>query len=140
MRLLWTVRWQTLVLSTPTKIKSIAGERLKNRLRQRPDGIDIVTPSKNILVFEPAAVRNRQTAQAKLACQRSNCAMKRRRKVPCDHPTTLGLTQQYEEVLRLRHQVGLAETDQHAASQPSDAERADACSRQRPERTAGDQT
>ena len=52
--------------------------------------------------------------------------MKRQRKVPCDHPTASGLAQQYEEVLRLRHQVVLAETDQDAASQPSDAQRAGA--------------
>jgi hypothetical protein len=45
--------------------------------------------------------------------------MKRRRRVPCDHPAPLGLADQYEEVLRLRHQILLAETDQHAASLPS---------------------
>jgi hypothetical protein len=52
--------------------------------------------------------------------------MKRRRKWACDHPRASGLPQQYAEVLRLRHQVLLAETDQDAASQPSDPRRADA--------------
>lgn len=52
--------------------------------------------------------------------------MKQRPKVLCDHPTAMGLNQQYKEVLRLRHQVLLAETNQDAASQPSDAQRADA--------------
>ena len=56
----------------------------------------------------------------------SNCAMKRRGNLPCDRPTALGLNQQYEEVLRLRHQVVLAETNQDAASRPSDAQPADA--------------
>lgn len=58
--------------------------------------------------------------------------MTRRRKVPCDHPTALGLNEQYEEVLRLRHQILLAETDQHVASQPSDTRRTDASDTERP--------
>ena len=51
--------------------------------------------------------------------------MKRRRRVPCDHPAPLGLIEQYEEVLRLRHEIHLAETDEHAARLPSDIPRAD---------------
>jgi hypothetical protein len=35
---------------------------------QRPGGI-LITPSKNILVFEPPAVRSRQTGTGMLACQ-----------------------------------------------------------------------
>jgi len=58
--------------------------------------------------------------------------MKRRRKVPCDHPTPLGLPEQYEEILRLRYRVLLAETDQHAASLPSDVQQADASGTERP--------
>jgi hypothetical protein len=48
--------------------------------------------------------------------------MKRRRKSPCDHPTPLVLAEQYEEVLRLRRQLLLAESDQHGARLPSDVQ------------------
>lgn len=57
--------------------------------------------------------------------------MKRRRKVPCDPATPLRLIQQYQEVLHLRRKVVLAETDQHAANQPSDDQRADATGTER---------
>ena len=62
----------------------------------------------------------------------SKCAMKRRRRVPCDHPAPLGLIEQYEEVLRLRQEIHLAETDQHAARLPCDSQRTDASIRERP--------
>jgi hypothetical protein len=58
--------------------------------------------------------------------------MKRRRRVPCDHPAPLGLIEQYEEVLRLRQEIHLAETDQHAARLPCDSQRTDASIRERP--------
>ena len=58
--------------------------------------------------------------------------MKRRRKVPCDHPAPLGLIEQYEEVLRLRHEIHLAETDQHPVILPSDVPRAVLSGKERP--------
>ena len=58
--------------------------------------------------------------------------MKRRRNVPCDPPAPLGLIEQYEEVLRLRHEIHLAETDEHAAILPSDVPRADLSGKERP--------
>lgn len=58
--------------------------------------------------------------------------MKRRHKVRCDHPTPLGLPEQYQEVLRLRCQVLLAETDQHAARLPSYVQQADPSGTERP--------
>lgn len=46
--------------------------------------------------------------------------MIRRRRVAGEHPVLAGLTEQYAEVLRLRQQILLAETDQDAAGLPSD--------------------
>ena len=86
----------------------------------------VAKSSNNNFAFEPAASRSRQTDTIEAAWKWSKCAMKRRRKVPCDHPAPLGLIEQYEEVLRLRHEIHLAETDQHAARLPCDIQRTDA--------------
>ena len=92
----------------------------------------VAKSSNNNFAFEPAASRSRQTDTIEAAWKWSKCAMKRRRRVPCDHPTPLGLIEQYEEVLRLRHEIHLAETDQHAARLPCDIQRTDASIRERP--------
>ena len=62
--------------------------------------------------------------------------MKRRRRVPCDHPAPLGLSEQYEEVLRLRHEISLAETDEHAAGLQSDIQQAGASGTESPAGTS----
>jgi hypothetical protein len=92
----------------------------------------VAKSSNNNFAFEPAASRSRQTDTIEAAWKWSKCAMKRRRRVPCDHPAPLGLIEQYEEVLRLRHEIHLAETDQHAARLPCDIQRTDASIRERP--------
>jgi hypothetical protein len=58
--------------------------------------------------------------------------MKRRRRVPCDHPAPLGLIEQYEEVLRLRHEISLAEIDEHAARLQSNIQRTGPSAMERP--------